>query len=161
MERSARFKSSLNYESSQIGTCPHHYRSGESVRTNSAGQHRCGKLGASQRVLGRMERFRPRTGLLRRGFAHLVARRYDRLPLPSISPTTPAFNVEQRFRHSVRTSHSDPAEVCVFEARLRFAFATTCCFAYPPVGGHQTSVRPTRAFTSGLSTIWSPARRYH
>jgi hypothetical protein len=29
------------------------------------------------------------------------------------------------------SSHSDSGEVCVFEAYLQFAFATTCCFASP------------------------------
>src|SRR5262247_1587146 len=54
------------------------------------------------------------------------------------------------------SSHSDSGEVCVFEACLQFAFATTCCFASPPVGADQTCVQPSRAFTSGLSTAWSP-----
>src|ERR1019366_5054517 len=40
---------------------------------------------------------------------------------------------------------------------LRFAYATTCCFACPPVGADQTCVQPTRTFTSGLPTVWSPA----
>ena len=55
------------------------------------------------------------------------------------------------------SSHSDSGEVCVFEAYLQFAFATTCCFASPPVGADQTCIRPSRAFTSGLPTVWSPA----
>jgi hypothetical protein len=31
-------------------------------------------------------------------------------------PKTLAFNVGQKFRHSLRTSHSDSGEECVFEA---------------------------------------------
>ena len=32
-----------------------------------------------------------------------------------------------------------------------------CCFASPPVGADQTCVQPSRTFTSGLPTVWSPA----
>jgi len=55
------------------------------------------------------------------------------------------------------SSHSDSGEVCVFEAWLRFAYATTCCFACPPVGADQICIQPSRTFTSGLPTVWSPA----
>src|SRR5262249_37668852 len=55
------------------------------------------------------------------------------------------------------SSHSDSSEVCVFEACPRFAGATTCCFVSPPVGADQTCVQPSRTFTSGLPTVWSPA----
>jgi hypothetical protein len=55
------------------------------------------------------------------------------------------------------SSHSDSGEECVFEALLRFAHATTCCFASPPVGADQIRIQPTRTFTSGLPTVWSPA----
>jgi hypothetical protein len=55
------------------------------------------------------------------------------------------------------SSHSDSGEGCVFEALLRFAHATTCCFASPPVGADQICIQPTRTFTSGLATVWSPA----
>src|SRR5215472_2340697 len=58
---------------------------------------------------------------------------------------------------SPSSSHSDSGEVGVFEASLQFAFATTCCFASPPVGADRICTRPTRAFTSGLPTVWSPA----
>jgi len=45
----------------------------------------------------------------------------------------------------------------LFEASLRFTCVTTCCFACPPVGADRTHTQPSRTFTSGLSSAWSPA----
>src|SRR5215472_18456658 len=45
----------------------------------------------------------------------------------------------------------------IFGAYLRFALATTCRFARPPVGADQVSTQPTGTFTPGLSTDWSPS----
>ena len=42
-------------------------------------------------------------------------------------------------------------------ALLPFAFATTCQLARPPVGADRAFILPTRTFTSGLPTDWSPA----
>ena len=44
-----------------------------------------------------------------------------------------------------------------FEASLRFAFATTCCFVHPPDGSDRICIQPARISTTGLSTVWSPA----
>src|SRR5215468_6956204 len=44
-----------------------------------------------------------------------------------------------------------------FAASLRFAFAATCRFARPPVGADQAFTQPTRTYTSGLPTDWSPS----
>jgi len=44
-----------------------------------------------------------------------------------------------------------------FEASLRFAFATTCCFVHPPDGSDRICTQPARISTAGLSTVWSPA----
>src|SRR5215471_7704361 len=43
-----------------------------------------------------------------------------------------------------------------FGASLPFAFATTCRFAYPPVGADRVFTQPTRIFTSGLPADWLP-----
>jgi hypothetical protein len=42
-----------------------------------------------------------------------------------------------------------------FEASLRFARATTCCFVHPPDGSDRISILPSRIFTTGLPTVWS------
>jgi hypothetical protein len=59
------------------------------------------------------------------------------------------------------TSHIPPSDSFVgkldFGASLRFSFVTTCRFARPPVGADQVFTQPTRTFTSGLPTDWSPA----
>jgi hypothetical protein len=55
------------------------------------------------------------------------------------------------------SSHSDSREGDNFGASLPFAFVTTCRFACPPVGADQVFTQPTRTFTSGLPTDWSPA----
>jgi hypothetical protein len=68
-----------------------------------------------------------------------------------------AFNWREKFRHSHHSSHSDSGEESVFEALLRFAFATTCCFASPPVGADRIYIQPSRTFTPGLPTVWSPS----
>src|SRR5215472_1263597 len=76
---------------------------------------------------------------------------------------TQYFTADSSLDHGIKvsasplSSHSDSGEVCVFEAYLQFAFATTCCFASPPVGADRTCIQPSRAFTSGLPTVWSPA----
>src|SRR5215472_4174622 len=76
---------------------------------------------------------------------------------------TQYFTADSSLDHGIKvsaspsSSHSDSGELCVFEASLQFAFATTCCFASPPVGADRTCVQPSRAFTSGLPTVWSPA----
>ena len=44
-----------------------------------------------------------------------------------------------------------------FGASPPFAFATTCQLARPPVGADRAFTQPTRTFTSGLPTGWSPA----
>ena len=76
---------------------------------------------------------------------------------------TPSFtkNASLQLRITVSafplSSHSDSGEGVLFEASLRLACATTCCFACPPVGADQICIQPTRTFTSGLPTVWSPA----
>ena len=44
-----------------------------------------------------------------------------------------------------------------FGASLQFAYATTCRLVHPPVGSDWIRIPPTRIFTAGLSTVWSPA----
>jgi hypothetical protein len=53
--------------------------------------------------------------------------------------------------------HSDSRGGTHFGASLPFTFVTTCRFARPPVGADQVFTQPTRTFTSGLPTDWSPA----
>src|ERR1700719_4769853 len=55
-----------------------------------------------------------------------------RLPIPSTSPKTLAFNSSQKFRHSRYPLTPMLVREIVFEALLRFACATTCCLACPP-----------------------------
>ena len=59
------------------------------------------------------------------------------------------------------TSHIPPSDSIVgkldFGASLRFSIVTTCRLACPPVGADQVLTQPTRTFTSGLPTDWSPA----
>jgi hypothetical protein len=77
------------------------------------------------------------TQFLRRG--HWPSTRSEGLGTSDIPPTP----------LPVRTLH--------FGASLPFAFVTTCRFARPPVGADQAFTQPTRTFTSGLPTDWSPA----
>src|SRR5262252_5362739 len=50
---------------------------------------------------------------------------------------TQYFTADSSLDHGIKvsaspsSSHSDSGELCVFEASLQFAFATTCCFATP------------------------------
>ena len=59
------------------------------------------------------------------------------------------------------TSHIPPSDSIVgklnFGASLQFSIVTTCRLACPPVGADQVLTQPTRTFTSGLPTDWSPA----
>src|SRR5208283_4491101 len=59
------------------------------------------------------------------------------------------------------TSHIPRSDSIVgkldFGASLRFSFVTTCRLACPPVGADQVFTQPTRTFTAGLPTDWSPA----
>jgi hypothetical protein len=80
-----------------------------------------------------------------------------RLLLPS------SFAMDTGLRPGARVSASSniphtpiPVRTLDFGAVLPFAFATTCRFACPSVGADQVFTRPTRTFTSGLSTDWSP-----
>jgi len=118
------------------------------------GCHRCAPV---LRRLGN-----PRLVLSFRGWSFATGRPLGprgtlRLLVPSTSPKTLAFNSKEPSRHSRSSSHSDSGEGCDFGALLRFACATTCCFLSPPVGAGQICTQPTRAFTSGLPTVWSPA----
>ena len=118
------------------------------------GCHRCAPV---LRRLGN-----PRLVLSFRGWSFATGRPLGsrgtlRLLVPSTSPKTLAFNSKEPSRHSRSSSHSDSGEGCDFGALLRFACATTCCFVSPPVGADQICTQPTRAFTSGLPTVWSPA----
>src|SRR5215471_9582031 len=83
--------------------------------------------------------------------------RYFRPLLPSASPKTLAFDSGSQSRHFPTPPHFDSGEECVFEASPRFACATTCCLACPLLGADQICIQPSRAFTSGLPTVWSPA----
>jgi len=66
-----------------------------------------------------------------------------------------------RYRNGLGTSHCHHPPILAGESHFgvwsRFAFATTCRFARPPVGADQVFTPPTGAFISGLSTDWSPA----
>src|SRR6266481_530602 len=71
-------------------------------------------------------------------------------------PTTLALDHRSRSRHFLLPPPSDSRGGEIFEALPRFARATTCRFARPPVGADQVFTQPTGTFTPGLSTDWSP-----
>ena len=82
--------------------------------------------------------------------------------VPRLLPPS-SFTVDAGLRPGARVSASTniphtpiPVRTHDFGAVLPFAFATTCRFACPSVGADQVFTRPTRTFTSGLSTDWSP-----
>jgi hypothetical protein len=85
---------------------------------------------------------------------------------PRVVPRPPApsfFAADTGLRPLGRVSalptspHSDSRGGTHFGASLPFTFVTTCRFARPPVGADQVFTQPTRTFTSGLPTDWSPA----
>ena len=80
-----------------------------------------------------------------------------RLPIPSSFAVDAGLRPVERVSALPISSHSDSREGDNFGASLPFAFVTTCRFACPPVGADQVFTQPTRTFTSGLSTDWSPA----
>ncbi len=79
-------------------------------------------------------------------------------------PTPSSFAADTGLRPGARvsaTSNNPHTPILVrthnFGALLPLAFVTTCRFARPPVGADQAFTQPTRTFTSGLPTDWSPA----
>ena len=80
-----------------------------------------------------------------------------RLPTPSSFAVDAGLRPVERVSALPISSHSDSREGDNFGASLPFTFVTTCRFACPPVGADQVFTQPTRTFTSGLSTDWSPA----
>src|SRR5215467_984392 len=118
---------------------------------------RCPRCAPDCGALATHEWFRAFVGILSR---HVVLRDRGKLngclyPVPS--PLMLAFDLRGQSR---RFQHPHPPILVGgsnFAASLRFAFAATCRFARPPVGADQAFTQPTRTFTSGLSTDWSPA----
>ena len=76
-------------------------------------------------------------------------------PVPS--PPTLAFVSSVQTRHSRVFPQIRFPWGAHFGASLPFACATTCRFVHPPVGSDRIRIPPTRIFTAGLSTVWSPA----
>ena len=80
-----------------------------------------------------------------------------RLPTPSSFAVDAGLRPVGRVSAPPISSPSDSREGDNFGASLPFTFVTTCRFACPPVGADQVFTQPTRTFTSGLPTDWSPA----
>jgi hypothetical protein len=87
----------------------------------------------------------------------LRPREVHRLLAPSSFTDNASLRLRRTSRHFRSSRPSDSRGAMVFEVYLRFAFATTCRFARPPVGADRRFSQPTRTFTSGLSANWSPA----
>jgi hypothetical protein len=87
----------------------------------------------------------------------LRPREVHRLLTPSSFTDNAGLRLRRTSRHFRSSPPSDSRGAMVFEVYLRFAFATTCRFACPPVGADRGFPQPTRTFTSGLSADWSPA----
>jgi len=87
----------------------------------------------------------------------LRPREVRRLLAPSSFTDNAGLRLRRTSRHFRSSPPSDSRGAVVFGVYIRFAFATTCRFACPPVGADRGFPQPTRTFTSGLSTDWSPA----
>jgi hypothetical protein len=85
------------------------------------------------------------------------SREAQRLPIPSSFTADAGLRPKGTVSALPTSPPSDSRGGVYFAASLRFAFAATCQFARPPVGADQALTQPTRTFTSGLSTDWSPA----
>ena len=84
-------------------------------------------------------------------------REAQRLHIPSSFTADAGLRLKGKVSALPTSPPSDSRGGVHFAASLRFAFAATCRFARPPVGADQAFTKPTRTFTSGLSTDWSPA----